>query len=571
MFYTERNDEETIEVISKIASNYQRIHGSSKTAALATAIEKGDWHSVVNWNFDYNDSSTNVSEFLTLRQLQAFFRKLQCLPLGIDKEAVAVEKFLACEDDCRKTNDLFSTYATGRVCLGPDVESVLLYARLKIAEVLGGVPKLDKLRLAFTPGATTSVKKRNSCSREKLTATPSCSANMVPIMGEFLRALPHYAKLHSNQAVSSDGWTTETVDVDVHDAIVGFAAKDASTFRTTVTQPTCNGMLQAGYGEYMKGRLKRVGVDITDQTLNQRLAREGSITGELCTIDLRSASDSIAMSFVEYMLPFDWFTVLDFCRTPRVTLPNGSLRHLEQFSSMGNGYTFPLQTLIFWAIVKSVCDHGKYRGRVSVYGDDIIAPVAAYDLIERVFNVCGFNIHPTKSYVSGPFRESCGADYFNGIDIRPKYMKKNISYASLFGLHNFFVRNFDQEMAEVVLGFIPEHVRLWGPDGFGDGHLLSDAPPARQYKRDLGFGGWLFDTYASLSARHKTVLPGDAILPAYTIYASGVTELVCSKHGEIELHIVTPMSSTKKGVKTQALPDVLGSKRITIYTLEWRS
>ena len=91
---------------------------------------------------------------------------------------------------------------------------------------------------------------------------------------------------------------------------------------------------------------------------------------------------------------------------------------------MGNGFTFPLETLIFWALTASACEGDV--DSVSVYGDDIICPRERADDVIDTLTMCGFKINLEKSFVEGPFRESCGCDYYKGIDIRPFYKKEPV-------------------------------------------------------------------------------------------------------------------------------------------------
>jgi hypothetical protein len=100
---------------------------------------------------------------------------------------------------------------------------------------------------------------------------------------------------------------------------------------------------------------------------------------------------------------------------------------------MGNGYTFELETLIFVLLSICACDEvGVSSKDVSVYGDDIIIPVEAYDVLKEVLETCGFTINEDKSYHEGPFRESCGEDYFRGINVRPFLVRENFHHLAAF-------------------------------------------------------------------------------------------------------------------------------------------
>jgi len=92
----------------------------------------------------------------------------------------------------------------------------------------------------------------------------------------------------------------------------------------------------------MKKRLGLFGVNLRDQSVNQRYALLGSIDGSLATIDLSSASDTVSYALVMSLLPSGWFDLLDLFRSECVEVPGGVIE-LEKFSSMGNAYTFELR------------------------------------------------------------------------------------------------------------------------------------------------------------------------------------------------------------------------------------
>jgi hypothetical protein len=106
-----------------------------------------------------------------------------------------------------------------------------------------------------------------------------------------------------------------------------------------------------------------------------------------------------------------------------MTEVDGTWVRLEKFSSMGNGFTFELETLIFWAISSGVQDaHNEWN--VHVYGDDIIIPSESFDDVKHALEFFGFSLNKEKSFKDGAFRESCGSDYFNGVAVRPYYIEE---------------------------------------------------------------------------------------------------------------------------------------------------
>jgi hypothetical protein len=406
---------------------------------------------------------------------------------------------------------------------------------------------MEQLRFRFGPGATTTVNKKNASTKRKLSEGCQCSEGLVPLLGEILEEVPAWCELLNRSSPDSE---TYIVDVDVVHAKMSFVPKNAKTYRGIVVEPVLNSFVQLGIGDYIASRLlRRAGIDIRDQTANQRAARAGSLLGTLATLDLSSASDTISTELVYHLLPLDWALLLDSCRSDKIEY-QGRIIGLQKFSSMGNGFTFPLETLIFWALMSSACDDDP---QVLAYGDDLVVPSKYADLCCEVLSEAGFTVNPLKSFVSGPFRESCGRDYLMGIDIRPLYVKDSLTYWDLFRLHNFYVREFRNEFADRVLLQIPSPLRIWGPDGYGDGHLVGDHPILR-HNLHRGWAGYTFDTYVSKPRTDLVRRPGDCVLPAYSIYMRNPEIRGFTRHSKAD----SPACS---------LPGKKGYRRISIYTL----
>lgn len=490
---------------------------------IVKALQAGDWADLCSRSVVYHYSSS-VSSLIGERQILGLFAKNLDLPLKVDRKKVAYDKFIESETVCRATNRRFRSHQSGLIHFSPRVESVFLAAQRKIADVLGPVPDLDTLQLVFGPGANSNVKK-NTSARWKLSSPPACSANMLSVISDVLSELPMLSSLWAD----SDDESHWVVPVTIQPGELMFVAKNAKTDRSIIVEPSCNTLVQKGIGTYMKHRLRQHGVNLFDQseakTSNRQRALRASISDDYMTIDLSSASDTIAKLLVLELLPYEWYEFLSSIRTSRVVCKDYGLDiELEKFSSMGNGFTFELETLIFYALSRSCCIVEGIIPDVAVYGDDIIAPSSIYDLLKEVFDIAGFEINSEKSYISGPFRESCGGDYFLGQSVRPYYQKSNWSYGDLYSFHNFLVRTgmhfILPELYKEVLNAIPVPTRLWGPDGFGDGHLIGDWQPKR-HKTSRGWGGWTFLTRTQVPRRLLFgLLPGDFILPFYSAYVS---------------------------------------------------
>jgi len=324
---------------------------------------------------------------------------------------------------------------------------------------------------------------------------------------------------HSLPGMSDGNFLSSPVTIKVSTGKLQFVPKNAKTKRSIVVEPILNSLYQKGLGKYMKRRLRKFGVDLSDQTRNRALARKGSLDGSLCTVDITSASDCISRELVWNLFPLPWAQALDIGRTPYVTYRHQDLL-LEKFSSMGNAYTFELESILFYSLSIGVCKAlGLTTESVSAYGDDIVIPTPAYDLLLSTLEFCGFTVNSEKSYSFGPFRESCGADWFCGMDVRPFYLRKQISDRTLMVMHNFFVRHGEWRLAKIAKTFIKPHNRIYGPDGYGDGHLIGSYSLRSSRKlRRCGYEGGFFDTFVCLPKRVKTRYRNDWIFPSYTIY-----------------------------------------------------
>lgn len=183
-----------------------------------------------------------------------------------------------------------------------------------------------------------------------------------------------------------------------------------------------------GLGRYIQAQLKNnAGLDITKlQRVHGDLARLGSIRGHLVTADLSNASHSFTSRLVKTLVPLPWYRALDLGRITKFEFAETSAGGfkgtyaMSSFMAMGIGFTFPLQTLLFYAIIRAVqALTGMEGGRVSVYGDDLIYPTRIHKHVVAVLTDIGFELNVDKTFVRSQFRESCGQDFLRGIDVRP--------------------------------------------------------------------------------------------------------------------------------------------------------
>jgi hypothetical protein len=210
--------------------------------------------------------------------------------------------------------------------------------------------------------------------------------------------------------------------------------KNADISRVIAIEPGLNMFFQLGLAEILTRRLKRVfNIDLSSQqNVNRELAKRGSLDDDLCTIDLESASDSMSWNMIKEYFPSDIVGMLALMRSPRCTLPDGRQETLHMISTMGNGFTFPLQTIVFCCVVSACL---RYLGPVgqrfrrsgedwTVFGDDIVVSNKIVGPVIDLLEHLGFTVNKQKSFSEGPFRESCGVDYFRGRNVRGVYIRR---------------------------------------------------------------------------------------------------------------------------------------------------
>jgi len=396
-----------------------RTLGTPFADRLLSDLRDENYQSVVSASInpnDYVDGEQFAFDYLAVNLL----RKYAKFPLGIDTASVAITKFLESEAACALTNSTRVRPYVIHSC-GITPESYISYARYKIKSLLGEFDwNRAYERFAFSGGASTRLKRRSGAPYYKFQGKPETTRNNALLSICAIQKIPLWAE----QMRAEYGEDPHTWVSIVEGSKVTTVAKTAETDRCIAIEPDMNMFVQKGIGALIRSSLRSVGIDLNDQTLNQKLAKIGSSTGSLSTIDLASASDSIALELVRLLLPPDWFEAMCLCRSEYGILPNGVKHRFEKISSMGNGYTFELESLIFWALSKAVIDlSGVSDRRLGIYGDDIIVHNSIAEELISLLDYCGFKTNVTKTFVSGPFRESCGKHYFYGRDVTPFYVK----------------------------------------------------------------------------------------------------------------------------------------------------
>lgn len=172
------------------------------------------------------------------------------------------------------------------------------------------------------------------------------------------------------------------------------------------------------------------------QEPNQQMARDGSFTGELATLDLSEASDRVSNRLVKVAFA-KWphlYDAIQASRSTRADVPGYGVIPLAKYASMGSALTFPIEAMIFLTVIMigisnalRIPPDGSIRSKrlladdlrtsVRVYGDDMIVPVDCVEEVIRSLAAFGLKVNSRKSFWTGSFRESCGKEYWHGHDV----------------------------------------------------------------------------------------------------------------------------------------------------------
>ncbi len=352
------------------------------------------------------------------------YLKSEYLSKYLDEEATpalvrksrAVAKWLVTEEKNLLTNEILRTRDAGFNILPRITSSAFLkFARGIITNVLG--PLNDTLVLgSYSGGASTSRGRTESSPARKFAGQADTTAACVAFVDIIYREAPLLRQFGTFNSLN-----------EVAGAKLFTVPKKTDIDRCACKEPELNMFLQKGVGAHIRRRLRKFGINLNDQSVNRRLAALGARDNSLATIDLSSASDTITIECVRSLLPFEWFEYLNDIRSQTVEV-DGEIIRTEMFSSMGNGFTFELESLLFYAIVRTTLFFEGIRGVVSVYGDDIICPSEGYDMVSWALSQFGFSVNPKKSFSTGPFRESCGGHYHGLDDVTPFYLKRKATH-----------------------------------------------------------------------------------------------------------------------------------------------
>ncbi len=360
----------------------------------------------------------STEAIFAIRQLTLMMKKieLECAPV---RKRRARAKFIQCEEELKALDKSWTEV---------DHSRFRRISAIMFGDVFDAVNReIDVFELdpRHGPGATADRKVGNQ--KFEQTEWPARLEQVFPY-GEYVSpSWRHYQPDRLNFLCPGDERPVK----------VKFVPKTLKTPRVIAVEPTAMQYMQQALLKSLVPKLEsstnsRDFVGFTYQEPNRLMAREGSITGDLATLDLSEASDRVLNSAVLEMLK-PWPSLseaVQACRTRVAELEDGQRIRLSKFASMGSALCFPFEAMVFCTLVMMGVEDAwniritqrsleRLRGRVRVYGDDIVVPTdCAMDVVRHLTDY-GLVVNTSKSFLSGKFRESCGGDFYDGEDVKP--------------------------------------------------------------------------------------------------------------------------------------------------------
>lgn len=361
-----------------------------------------------------------------MRQFYAHASKI-LMPCSKEREQKAEDAYVACEHEL------------GQHCFDSDLLSDFgKVSDIVMADLLKGVPYGDPYDLLVPrhgPGATQERILGNS--KYRFRKWHSRLEEVFPFT-EF-----GVASLRSLGEEECPLSQVEFVEPEREAPVrVIFVPKTLKTPRVIAIEPVCMQYMQQALLQFLvprieAGRYTRGRVNFSDQRVNQKLALTSSKDQRLSTMDLSEASDRVSAELVWRMLQVTPVLrdMVWACRSTRAKLPSGKILPLVKFASMGSALCFPMEALVFFIAIVTIrarkakmpiCSRtiAKMARDIYVYGDDIIVPADETSVISDDLSLFGLKVNRSKTFYTGKFRESCGMDAYDGVDITPVYCRR---------------------------------------------------------------------------------------------------------------------------------------------------
>lgn len=365
----------------------------------------------------------------SLRQITLFYGKvgLDCTPARVN---AAIDKYVQCEQDVRRADLLLSTRKG-------DIERFQKIGIQIFGDLFAAVDQRaynGELIPKHGSGATADGLKGNLKYNQR--EWPNRLEEYFP-SGQFL--FTRWSLYDSNNVVRLEPGAERPVKVIT-------VPKTLKTPRIIAMEPTAmqyaqQSLMEVIYEEVEENDFLRRLIGFQHQEPNQLMAQKGSLDGSLATLDLSEASDRVSNQHVLYLLSrFPHLNgAIQACRSRKADVPGYGIKRLAKFASMGSALCFPIEAIVFTTVVflgierelKRPLSRGDIQSLsrvVRVYGDDIIVPAEFVTSVVDTLESFGFRVGLHKSFWTGKFRESCGREYYDGVDISVVRCRKPFPY-----------------------------------------------------------------------------------------------------------------------------------------------
>ncbi|DAD52221.1 RNA-directed RNA polymerase, partial [ssRNA phage Zoerhiza.2_9] len=360
----------------------------------------------------------DIDAILAVRQLTLIFSKI-LLPCSDAREKEAMSDYIQCEKEVKVASSNLDSL---------DYREFERMSQLLFRDLFIGVDReINNLELIpkHGPGATAD-KLRGNGKFENRTWTDRLE-EFFP-SGDYLFPNARYFNEHYDDVHHLEPGSEIPVKVIS-------VPKTQKTPRIIAIEPTCMQYAQQalldGFNRGISQSYLRNLIGTDSQEPNQLLARSGSLSGSLATLDLSEASDRVSNQLVRALFARHSLLqgAVEACRSRRADVPGHGVIRLSKFASMGSALTFPIEAMVFLTLVflgiekelstrfTRLSDIIRFSGSVRVYGDDIITPVDSVHSVVHTLEHFGARVGMAKSFWIGRFRESCGKEYYSGYDV----------------------------------------------------------------------------------------------------------------------------------------------------------
>nr|QDH89538.1 MAG: RNA-dependent RNA polymerase [Leviviridae sp.] len=363
-----------------------------------------------------------------IRQVCRFFKKLK-LACSEKKNRLAIRHFIEVEGELRQM-----TSQVERKDVILDKISGILWSQV--------FPELSYLDLVCHHGPGVTADRYANNQRHSITKWYHRSEYTFP---SDLHCYPNYGIAAEVGGTGEGTIRADGVEyVELRDEIpvrVVFVPKTQTAPRVIAIEPSHVQYMQQSvkdlvYTTIEAHALTRHSIRFSRQDVNQRLAYKASKDRRLATLDLKDASDRVHLHLVQRIFKTSGLLeYLEDARSLHAELPDGTNIVLFKYASMGSALCFPVEAMVFYTLIQSamhILDGGRpssrsicrYSKLIDIYGDDIIVPVEYADFVVKYLESYALKVNVNKSFKASAFRESCGADFFNGVPVNPVYARE---------------------------------------------------------------------------------------------------------------------------------------------------